>query len=107
MKINNISHDGVELYNGIKVTDYHDQECCECVFADWNALKDTTFENEIFNNVKIEKIKDSGFKINGYFVPCYNIQNGYYSSDLELRIIYPDGEIEYIDLLECYFFYID
>lgn len=44
---------------------------------------------EDFDTLEIEGIEDAGFRIltSGnlpVFVPCYNQQNGYYSSDLEL-----------------------
>lgn len=44
------------------------------------------FKTQNFNSLIIEGVKDCGIRINGYFIPCYNEQNGYYSSNLELQI---------------------
>lgn len=93
--------EGVVLSNGIRVWTYHDQDCCENVYADWEALDDTTFADETFTDVIIEKVPYSGFRINGYFVPCYNQQNGYYSDELTLFIKYPDGRKIEMDITEC------
>lgn len=98
---NKFIEDGVMLSNGIKVTTYHDQDCCESVYANWAALEDTTFEDEKFTGVTIEKVPGSGFRINGYFVPCHNIQNGYYSDQLIMIIKYPDGSTSQLDITEC------
>lgn len=78
----------IKLKDGTTISDYHCQDCCETVYADWDALEDTTFDpNEItIETLEIDTNPDEGFRINGYFVPCYNIQNGYYSSDLQLII---------------------
>lgn len=99
--MNKIFEDGVELSNGIKVNSFHVQDCCENVYADWDALKDTTFDVDEFDDVKIEKVKEAGFRINGYFVPCYNIQNGYYNDELELIIRYNNGQEVIINITSC------
>ena len=92
MKITKISSEGIEFDDGIKVEDYHSQDCCESVWADWDALSDYDligFEiDDLLNSIEI--VPDGGFRIAKHFVPCYNQQNGYYSSSLELRITYPD-----------------
>lgn len=77
---------GVELSNGIKITDSHEQQCCENVYADWSSLEDTGFENTEFSNLKVELIENLGFRLNGYTVHCYDRQNGYYSGNLSLEI---------------------
>ncbi|MGL4951018.1 MAG: hypothetical protein ACRC4M_04285 [Mycoplasma sp.] len=69
-----------------EIFDEHFQQCCEDVYADWGCLKGTTFCDEDFNYIEIENVEDTGFKINGYFVACYNEQNGYYSDELEIVV---------------------
>lgn len=91
--------------------DVHFQDCCEAVYADWKALLNTGIENEVFSALTIETVKDSGFNIlinDGrytptlrYFVPCYNIQNGYYSSDLSIYFETPDGISFVKDITDC------
>lgn len=73
--------------NGTTVEDIHEQDCCERVYADWNQLKDTDVMSHEFNDqLEIEGVEGYGFRIEGYFIPCYNQQNGYYGSDLILEI---------------------
>lgn len=93
------------LRNGA-LASHHEQDCCELVYADFNALDDTTFDKNIdIEDVEIEQV-DNGFRINGYFVPCYNIQNGWYSSYLELRLYNENGEVvktwDNIDTIDDY-----
>ena len=72
--------------NGWKIISYHRQSCCENVWADFEALFDTSFMSSDFDSLEITSC-DYGFSINGYFVPCYDIQNGYYSNNLTISII--------------------
>jgi hypothetical protein len=91
--------DGLEFDNGTSVVDDHSQDCCENVYADWSQLKDTDIMNHEFPaEIKIEGVEGSGFRIDGYFVPCYNQQNGYYSGNLKLVIKYPDKRTVTIDI---------
>jgi hypothetical protein len=102
MKIIEITEEGIKFNNGIEVKHYHEQDCCEEVYADWKQLEDTNIMEREFDDVNIEKVKGSGFRINGYFVPCYNVQNGYYSSALELHIVYNrSGDKKVINLNDC------
>lgn len=58
-------------------------------YADWSALEDTGFFNDDINheNLKLEAC-DYGFRINGYFVPCYSSQNGYYTDEIDIIASY-------------------
>lgn len=102
MKLISFKENGLKFDNGTFIEDYHRQDCCESVYADWDQLKDTdVLSHEFKDKIEIEKVEGSGFKIEGYFIPCYNYQNGYYGSDLELHIIYPNKEKEIVDLNVC------
>lgn len=82
----------------IEISTYHSQDCCESVYGDFSIMK--YYKEEIigkeFNNLIIKSVEDMGFlivfELNAYgdsrkaFIPCYNRQNGYYSSNLELSI---------------------
>jgi hypothetical protein len=92
----------------VKISDNHEQDCCERVFADWENMKyyperplpDANVDVKTLELVGdprkpdfIEPVEGLGFKMkvkdadggDGYIlVECYNRQNGYYSSDLEL-----------------------
>lgn len=79
--------DGLRFDNGMRIVDFHDQDCCENVYADWVQLEDTGIEDELFKDIIITGNPNLGIVINGkYAVPCYNSQNGYYSSDLSLSV---------------------
>ena len=91
---------GIEFSDGTTITDYHDQDCCEKVYADWEQLKDTNITEEVFKELKITGKKEAGISINGYFVPCYNDQNGYYGDDLEIIVKRPNKKPVNIDISE-------
>lgn len=97
MKAVKITNGGVSFDDGSSITDYHNQDCCEQVYADWEQIDDL-FTSQDFESISIEQVEGNGFKINGFFVPCYNNQNGYYSSDLALIIISTDGKKIEIDI---------
>lgn len=87
--------------NGKKLTSVHYDDCCEQVFADFKNMqvmgereKNYVNANELdfFENIldSVVPIKDLGFYLvtkQGIciLVSCYNVQNGYYSSNLELE----------------------
>lgn len=93
----------LEFGNNIKINDYHDQECCEKVYADWSILhyEIKNIINRKYNKLIIKSVEDMGFIL--YFeaiqdnpksfnygvkilIPCYNKQYGYYSDELHLII---------------------
>jgi hypothetical protein len=76
----------------------HIQDCCEHVYADCAQLKDKIGQE--FSSFVVEKVPGSGFRVGGEFVPCYDIQNGYYSSDLTLTATICGVETK-IDLSDC------
>ena len=83
---------GIEFDNGWIMVDIHYQDCCESVYANWEHLKneagvDYDFDEKSF---RIEVVEEQGFRFGDgnimLFVPCYNEQNGYYNSNLEIRV---------------------
>lgn len=78
---------GILFDNGYLLVDQHDQECCEIVYADWGHLQDEAgIMDEEFSQLTIQ-YKKTGVTIKGkrgYFLPCYNEQNGYYNDRLDL-----------------------
>jgi hypothetical protein len=88
----------------ITIRDVHEQDCCENVYADWSVMQ--YYEKEIkkfpTQEIKIKGVRDMGLLliISGensvkVFIPCYNMQNGYYSDKLALKITYTeDNEIK-------------
>lgn len=105
-----ITSDGiffVDEFDDVKhsITDYHEQDCCESVYAHYPIHSD--LQSELCRGFVIETVADSGFRfgIKPYsysppvweFVPCYNEQNGYYSNDLILKL---DGK-KILDITNC------
>lgn len=77
----------------LEITSYHGQDCCEHVYADFSSLshyKDK-LENYKLDFLTIKGVEKMGFlmvfgDVLKVFVPCYNVQNGYYSDRLSLVI---------------------
>jgi hypothetical protein len=98
MKIKAIMDDCITMDNGVTVMSVHQQDCCEQVYCDFSSLLDSPIMDIEFEKIKIEAVKGEGIRINGYFCPCYDLQNGYYSSNLNLVIDYQDGRSEVYNL---------
>ena len=105
------STEGLLLSDGTIINDYHHQDCCEEVYADWLQLLDTDIMDKSFTVLGIQTVVGSGINIllydkeycrvyTRYFIPCYNSQNGQYGDDLELVII-RDGNVCTMDITDC------
>jgi hypothetical protein len=94
MKLHYINYEdgengAIHLDDGTIIEFYHEQDCCESVYADLSALDDTGFFNDssiCWENIKIEMVENYGFRLNGYGIPCYNSQNGCYNSNIKVSI---------------------
>ena len=104
MKIARIEEEKLIFDDGLEMESYHYRSCCEVHWADFLTLEnynidpktgdsidimDVEFPDDIVNN--IELIKGEGFNLiasNGakFFVPCYADNNGYYDTNLHLKI---------------------
>lgn len=89
MKIKKLEDDYIEFDNGMKITCEHAQECCEHNYADFKSLKDTpAMDNEFNEDLKFDSVENLGFVFGDnhykFFVPCYSIQNGYYTSSIKV-----------------------
>ena len=115
MKIKEIKEDTITFDNKYELEYYHEQDCCEHVYADFEVLKDYNVSTKTGKTINIkeidfkenlleliEGIKGQGFNIlskigEKFFIPYYNEQNGYYSSNLRL-ILYKNGIEETVDI---------
>ena len=102
----NVSEEKVDIVlndETINIGTYHSQDCCENVYGDFSALKYIAQElnGKVIKQLVIKEVSGMGFLVvltmnyrddKKVFVPCYNYQNGYYSSNLALSI--KRGEIE-------------
>ena len=88
MKIIRVTEDAIEFNNGSSIEYGHEQDCCEQVYADFKAIEDLALDVEFDENLIFENVKDSGFRFGNpnrmFYIPCYNIQNGYYSDNIDI-----------------------
>ena len=117
MKIKEITDEKIIFDNGNYLTFHHNQDCCEWVYADFEHIQVVTNlgancvdSNELEFDEELEKyiapINSLGFIIEDkhgikLFVSCYNRQNGYYSSDLELQYFKMAPTKIIIDISNC------
>lgn len=92
----------------LEISSYHQQDCCESVYADMSVLKyhQESLKGKELQQISIKGVESMGFLLCLYFgyddnekifIPCYNSQNGYYSDNLEL-VIKHEGVETKIDL---------
>lgn len=91
--IKKITEDEIELTNGMTIWALHVEDCCENVYAELDTL--STEIGNSFDSLTFRIVPDMGFLFNKSLVCCHNEQNGYYSSDLELRIRWEDISITF------------
>ena len=88
--------------DGRKIQIEHRQCCCEHNYADWSSLDDTGFYEENFYNKRIVITEwEGGFRINNYSVNCYSSQNGWYSADLEIKVIDECNDVAEYLMIDC------
>ena len=104
MKIVEVNDVHIKFSNNTEITFYHEADCCEWNFADFEQLENEAMGFDFDENLKFEFCEGKGFRFGDsrrmFFIPCYSDQNGYYSTDIE--IWYKDamvisGECEEID----------
>ena len=88
--------DSLLLENGYKLQTEHETECIENHWLAWGSIKDEGYEGKLFDissfESLIEPVIDAGVRLKAsdgsfFFVPGYNSNNGYYGSDLELKLL--------------------
>lgn len=90
MKLKKVCGNQLLFDNGYILDTWHNQECCEDNYADFSNVADEVGDYE-FNekDLRLERVQDYGFRFGDnrkmFFVPCYTEQNGYYSSDIEVK----------------------
>lgn len=88
MRIAKIDEDFIEFNTGDKITFDHEYDCCEFNYADFSQIDDLAKEMEFKAPLQFEKVDGSGFRFGNknkmVFVPCYSVQNGYYTISLDI-----------------------
>lgn len=105
MKIKEITCEKILFDNGNKIFGDHVPDCCEDNFADFEYLEDECgiFDFDFPEDLMFEKLDDGfrfGSKERMFYVPCYSLQNGYYSSDVEIYYRNED-KIKCIFSIDC------
>lgn len=96
--------------SSITFSTYHSRDCCESVYGDFSIAKyhESQLINKELRKVQVKSVSGMGFllcfKVDyddvKIFIPCYNYQNGYYSSNLELKIEHGENKTS-VDIHGC------
>ena len=107
-KIAEITDEKVIFENGYKLYSYHEQDCCENHYLDFEHLsledvEDLEFDlySEFFEKIEgygVALIPTKGFPIR---IPGYGYNNGWYSNDLTLVLESPEGVKYTENITEC------
>lgn len=99
MKIKKITDEKIIFDNGNEISYFHDQDCCENNYADFEQLEELALSYDFEEDLIFEKLDKQGFRFGDkglmFFIPCYSEQNGYYSSDI--NICYNDNIVLHFD----------
>jgi len=109
VKVVSIDSDSLEFDNGIVLTSHHDQDCCETHYLSLSDLTLADFDGlefDLTTDAFFERIDGYGIALNplvGYPVriPGYGLNNGYYSSRLDLVLEDDYGFKKVFDVSEC------
>lgn len=101
--------DGFKFDNGFTMESNHDTDCCEWHYLDFDSVSMSEVEGldfDLSNDNFIEKVDGYGIRIrpiNGHpiSIPGYGMNNGCYSSKLDLIIRDDKGNKRVIDVSDC------
>lgn len=89
MRIKEITDEHVLFTDGTEITFWHYQECCENNYADFEQLDDLARDYDFHQPLLFESVDGAGFRFGDerrmFFVPCYSVQNGYYTSAIYIE----------------------
>lgn len=95
-KIKFVCDESIEFENGMAIEYFHNRECCEENYLDFEQLEPIA-RGYIFELPIIIEACDCGIRFGDrrlkFFVPCYSIQNGFYSRELDVVLKDADGEL--------------
>jgi hypothetical protein len=100
-----------DIFNGgfWKLESDHDSDCCEKHYLSFEHFTIKDFEGQVFdlsNENFFEKIPEYGIRLlplNGHPIPVpgYGYNNGYYGTNLCLKVTDNEGKITEYDITEC------
>ena len=108
LKVVKIDSESIEFDNGVILSSYHNQDCCEHHYLCFSDLTLNDFEglefdftnDNFFNRIEGYGIELLPIKGHSVKVPGYGSNNGYYSSDLDL-VIEGNGIKKTFDISDC------
>lgn len=104
-KVVEVTEDGIKFDNGIELSSYHEQDCCENHYVYFSYVNLSDFDGlefDLSGESWFNKIEDYGIELVpiegwGVRIPGYGYNNGYYSSNLILTL--SDGRS--FDISDC------
>ena len=104
MKITEITEERLYFDNGAYLSYDHYQDCCEWNYADFKQIEEEAYNFDFPEDLDFEVVEGVGFRfgkkgVRMFFIPCYSVQSGYYST--EISIIYKHPLIESVFSLNC------
>jgi hypothetical protein len=109
IKIIKMDSDSLVFDNGVEISSYHENDCCE---HHWLSFEDLTLEDfdglefNLENDDFLKKIEGYGVELvplkgHSVKVPGYGSNNGYYSTNLDLTISNAGEFSRNIDITDC------
>lgn len=114
LKLTKFDDEMIYFSDGSTISYSHDQDCCECNYADFSVLENyKDLLDKEWDEFTVGPIDGMGIMLTlignnefgipitpGILIPCYSEQNGYYSANLDIAVNRPDGR-GYNLTLEC------
>ena len=114
IKLTKFDDEMIYFSDGSTISYSHNQNCCECNYADFSVLENyKDLLDKEWNEFTVGPIDGMGIMLTlignnefgipitpGILIPCYSEQNGYYSTNLDIAVNRPDGR-GYNLTLEC------
>jgi hypothetical protein len=109
LKVITIGADFLQFSDGWILESVHESDCCESHYLSFEHFTLKDFEGHIFdlsNDKFFEKVPDYGIRLiplNNHEIPVpgYGYNNGYYSTNLVLRVTDNEGKLTEYDITEC------
>lgn len=88
MRIEKIKDGEIWFDNGSRLGSRFYPECFEENYADFEQIEDLAWHHDFDEDLIFEKVDTYGFRFGDerqmFFIPCYSIQNGYYSNEIDV-----------------------
>ena len=109
MKVVSIDNETIVFEDGTKLCSYHEQDCCESHWLDFEHLQLSDFDGldfDLSNDDFFEKIEGYGIALkptNGHPVRIagYGSNNGYYTTNLTLVVQKGRTNTREFDITDC------